>query len=102
MLCQSLVEERVVRREQIQQSAVFPNEIFEEEFCLSSHGLLELFIKIRVDAHIRMLCVEVWQPKPLCSEACGERLRSWIGQHSSDLGLQDLWSGKLVRGGEAP
>ena len=50
---QTLVEKRVIGLEQIQHTAVFPQDAFEKQLCLSAKSLTQIVIKIRILPQIR-------------------------------------------------
>ena len=90
VLRQSLVDERVVGRQQLEQAPILLHQMVKEELGLPSHRLLELLVEVGVGAHVRMQPVEVGQPKPLGREPCGKRLGTRVGQHPVDLPREDI------------
>ena len=70
VLCQGFVQVRVVRRIQLQRTAILTNQTIEEQFGLSEHRIGKLLVKIRKEQSVRVDFVQVLQTEPLTREPC--------------------------------
>ncbi len=85
---QPFIDERVVRRQQIEDIAVFVNDAAEEEFDLTPEGLPEVVIKIRKQRYRRVRRFQAAQLQPLSGKIDHKRIRLRIRQHPSHLTLE--------------
>ena len=63
-----LVDERVVRRKEIEGAAVLLDDVVEEEFRLGEHGVAELLVVIREQQAVGIYLLQVLEPQPLGRE----------------------------------
>ena len=88
MLGEPLVQERVVRSQQIEHTSVFANDAVEEEFRLAPERLAQVVIKVRKYHWQGPDALHAAQIQPLPGEVDCEGLRARIRQHSPDLLLE--------------
>ena len=86
----SFVDERVVRRQQVQHIAVLAKDAVKKHLRLGAHRLPEVVIKIRVNHAFRCRTLHGSQLQPLAGKIFHQFLRAWIGQHPPDLTLKDV------------
>src|SRR5439155_5684854 len=111
VLGQALIEESVVRTQQVDDAVILPQLTFDQEFGFLRKGLAQILVEIRKGRVIRRYPCDIAQEQPLAGEVRHKRLRARIGQHTLDLSLQDRRVGKapalgngeqLVVGNAAP
>ena len=90
VLGQALVDERVVRAQQIEHAAVLAHHAVDEHLRLLPEGLAEVVVEVREDAHVRRDRVEVAQVQPLPGEVGHQVARARVGQHPPHLLRQDI------------
>ena len=85
-----LVQERVVRRQQIQRRPVLPHDAVEEALGLADHPAAQRLVereRVRIAGpHRRVGQVAKLQPLP--GEVAGQRVRTRVGQHPPHLPFQ--------------
>ena len=96
MLGQALVQVGVVGIQEVHDAAVFLHDAGEEHLGLGLHGGAQALVKVREDAAVRTLIVQLAQIQPLAGEILGQRPGARIGQHAGDLGLQHGRPGQLA------
>jgi hypothetical protein len=89
VLGQPLVEERVIRAQKVEHAAILAQDAVDEELCLAAKRLPEVFVEIREQAHVGSHRVEIPQMQPLRREVVHQRARAAVGEHATDLPLQD-------------
>src|SRR6202012_1469798 len=77
---QPLVDEGVIRVQKIENTAVFPNKVAEEQIRLVPHGLAQIVVEVREGFEIRIDVLEIPQVQPLVGEIVDQCLRFRIGQ----------------------
>ena len=96
MLRQTLVQEREVRPDQIEDASVLTNHRVEKEFRFRRHGATQPFVEVREESiGLTFDRHEVAKIQPLAGEVLGERLRTSVGQHCVHLRPQCSWVGQL-------
>ena len=85
---QPLVDERVVRPQQVEHVVVFRHDAPEQQLGLALEGLPEVVVEVREHAGVGNLRGKVPQIQPLPGEVGDERLRTGIGQQTPDLPLE--------------
>ena len=93
VLRQPLIDERVVRGQQVDHVAVFADDAVEEQLGFAAHGLQQIAVEVGIEEQIRLRVVQVAQIQPLPGETGGQRVGAWIGEHALHLLLQH----RLVR-----
>ena len=87
---QPFVDERVVRRQQIDHAAVFTNDAVEEQLHFTPHGLAQRVVEVGIQHRQRAGALQAAQVEPLPGKVDGQRLRSRIAQHAARLLLEHL------------
>ena len=85
---QSLVQERIVRAEQLEQAAVVAHGALDEQFGLASERHAQILVELGVVGRLALLRLEVPQPQPLTHEVVDERSRTGICEETSGLLLE--------------
>ena len=85
MLCESLVHEGVVRREQIDDSSIFADDAAEQQFHFAAHRLPQRIIEVREQHRDRPHSLQTAQVQPLPGEVDGECFRLRVFQHPPHL-----------------
>ncbi len=88
MLRQPLVDERVVRRQQIHHVAIFLHHALEEQLGLALEGLPQVVVEIRERGFVRQHALHVAQEQPLLGEIIHQRFGFRIGQHAPHFAIQ--------------
>ena len=88
MLRQPLVEERVIRVQEVADRTVLAQHVLEEHRGLGFHRLAKLGRPFLELVRIRLHGVEVARLEPLAGEVRGEGGRARIGEHPIDLGFK--------------
>src|SRR5262245_12387702 len=91
MLCESLVQKRVVRREQFQNGAILTKNAVYEKLCLTPEGFAQGFIPIGKQEFVRLFGFDIAQIQPLSGKVRDHRFRTWISEHTADLLLEGCW-----------
>ena len=90
MLCQRCVDERGVRIEQFQHTAILVKHTPYEEFGLLEHGGSQVVVERGKEFAVGRDELDSLELEPLHREAGHERGGTWIGQHAPDLGIEVL------------
>ena len=85
-----LVDEGVIRRQQILHAAVFLDDAGEEQFDFAPERLAQRAVEIGEQVHHRLAGGDAADIQPLAGEVPHQRLRTRIGDHAIDLLLQYL------------
>ena len=88
MLRQALIHKPVVRRQQIEHVAVFPNHAVEKQLGFAPHGTRQIAVEVRKHQGVRQSVFEVLQIQPLRGEICGQGFGARVGQHAARLFFQ--------------
>ena len=88
VMSQALVDESVVRPEEIEQASVLADQTLEQEFGLPLHRVREVLVEVREEVGVGSDLVEILQPQPLRHEARTQRLGARVVQHAERLPLQ--------------
>src|SRR5206468_4571480 len=97
---QTLVDERVIRIQQLDDVAVLPNDAVEEQLRLAAHGLAKIVVEVGKQERNRDLALQAAQVQPLSGEVRDERLRAGIRQHPPHLPLERGGIPELLLPGE--
>ena len=62
---EALVDEGIVRGEEVEEAPVLTNEVIEEHLGLLPHRIGEILIEVRIEVGIRTDLIQVLQAKPL-------------------------------------
>ena len=92
---ETLVDERVIGRQQLHQASVFAYEVGEEQLRLAPHRLGQLLIEIRVRQSIGLNFFKILEPQPLRGEPSGQSIGTWIRKQPPPLGVEHSWARKL-------
>src|SRR5690606_5869071 len=96
MFREAVVDERVVRREQLERASALAQNAVEEELRLPPEGLPQVVVEIRILVDDGLVTVEVAEREPLSREILGERLRARVLDHAAHLRLEHLRVRQLV------
>ena len=88
MLGKTLVHERVVGCQQVENTAVLANDTAEEQFGLALEGVAQIVIEIRKQIHDRLARFQRADAQPLAREVLDQRDGVRIGKHSTHLLLE--------------
>ena len=88
VLRQPLVQERVVRVEQIEDAAILPDDAVEEQLGLAAEGLPQVVVKVEEQLGAGPEPVNVADLQPLAGEVAHQRLRPWIREHPLHLAIK--------------
>ena len=94
MFRQPLVEERVVRAQQIERAPVLAQDAFEEELRFLAKCLAKIVVEIREPAHVRRDGRQVAQVQPLRREVGHQGARTNVGEHAPHLPFEH---GRVVK-----
>ena len=83
-----LVDERVVRRQQIDDVAILAHDAFEEQFRLAPETLPQLVVPVGIEDAVRRGRRQIPQVQQLLREVVDQRLGSRIGEHAPHLLLE--------------
>src|SRR5579863_8596042 len=75
---QTLVEERVIRREQFHRGAILAQDALEEHLGFALHGLAEVVVEIGELIRVRIQAANIPEVQPLSREIAYQRLRPRI------------------------
>src|SRR5215831_14761187 len=89
MLRDTLIDESVIRSQQIQSRTVFENNALEKHFGLSFQTLAEIVVEIGKDIFVRPHTLHVAQIQPLARKVGAKSPRTLIGEHTFYLLLED-------------
>ncbi len=89
MLGQALVDERVVRCQQIGDAAVLAQRASDQELGFLLERQAQIIVEVREGSRIRLYPRDIAQEQPLADEVLDQRLRARVSQQASDLGLHD-------------
>ena len=92
-----LVEERVVRGEQVGHAAVFLDDAPEQKLRLGAEPLPQVVVEVGEGARVGRDGVEVPQVQPLRREVRGQGLGAGVGQHAPHLGPQHVGVAQAAR-----
>jgi hypothetical protein len=81
----ALVDEGVVRGQQLEHAAVLAHDAVEEQLGLAPEAVRERRVVRGIQQRVRADLVEVLQPQPLRREARRQGLRARVAQHPLDL-----------------
>ncbi len=90
VLGQALVQERVVRLQQVEHAAILAQDALEQEFRLLSEGLPQVVVEVGEQAQVRSDRIQVAQVQPLAREVAHQASRARVGQHAADLSFEHL------------
>src|SRR6185369_8614503 len=82
---QPFVDERVIRRQKIEDAAVFADDAREQQFGLMPHRLTEVVVKVRESLRIANDVFEVSQIEPLAGKVLDERVRLGVREQPAHL-----------------
>ena len=99
MLGKALVQERIVRAQQIEHASVLANHAVDKKLGLLPERLPKVIVKIREETHVRRNRVEIAQVQPLRREVGDEVLRTRVRQHPFDLPLENGGLVEIAAGG---
>ena len=88
VLRQPLVDERVVRVQQIDDAAIFADDAVEEQLDFAPHRLPQRIVEVGIDQRQRARALQAAQVQPLAGEVLRQRLGPRILQHAADLPLE--------------
>jgi hypothetical protein len=97
MLREPLVDERVVRPQQIQHAPVFPQDALEEELGFPPEGVPQILVEVREQPHVRRDRIEVAQVQPLRCEIRDQRFSARVREHATHLALENHRFAKPAR-----
>ena len=95
-----LVDERVLRVQELQDAAVLANDRREEEIRFLPHRLAEVVLEVGELVGVGLGGFERTSLQPLPAELLDQRLRLRIAQHARHLRAQHAWRPQCVRRGE--
>ena len=102
MLREPLVEERVVRGQQIDDVAILPHDAFKEQFRLAPETLPQLVVPVGIEHSIRRRRRQIPQVQQLIGEVFHQSLAIGIGEHAPHLLLEHTgllsfpWLARLI------
>ncbi len=73
VLGQPLVDECVVRRQQIEDAAIFVHDAAEEQFDLALERAAQVVVEVREQVHDRLACLQRAHAQPLSGEVADQR-----------------------------
>ena len=85
MLCQPLVDVRVIRIQQFDNAAVFTDDVVEQEFHFLAHRLPQRIVKVRINQWQWTCALQAAQVQPLTGKIGGKRCGSRILKHPANL-----------------
>ena len=93
---ETLVDERVVSREQVEHAPVFAYEAGEEQLRLALHRIRQLLVEIGILQPIWMDLVQILELEPLTGKSWTEGIRASVCQHPPHLLLEHGRIGQLA------
>ena len=100
MLGEALVEEGVVRLEQIEHAPVLAKHALDEKLRFLPEGLAQIVVEVREQAQVRRDRFQIAQMQPLRGEIGREVARAIVRQQSPHLLFKHLRLAKLVARGQ--
>src|SRR5262245_46411878 len=100
MLGQSLVDERVVRIEELEHAPILADDVLEKEFSLANHGRTQGRVERLVGAGVRRQGSYRAEHEPLTGEVLNQGIRLRVLQHPPDLRLERAGLTQLPLPGE--
>ena len=100
VLGQALVQERVVRLQQVEHAAVLAQDALEQQLRLLAEGLPQVVVEVGEQAQVRGDRIQVAQVQPLAREVAHQALRARVGQHAADLPFEHLGLAQLAALGQ--
>ena len=88
VLGQPLVDERVVRRQQIGDAAILADDAVEQQLDFAPHRLTQRIVEVGIEQRQRADALQAAQVQPLAREVDRQRLGPRILQHAPDLLLE--------------
>ena len=88
VLREPLVDKGVVRRQQIEDAAVFAEHAVEEEVGFRPHRRAKRLVEVGEDQPVGLFRFDVAHEQPLLGEVADERFGSSVAQHPPDLALE--------------
>ena len=88
LLGEPLIDEGVIRGQQVQNAAVFVNDAAEEQLDFALIGGAQVVVEIREQVHHRLAGLQRPHTQPLAGEVGDQRIGLRIGQHAPHLLLQ--------------
>src|SRR5262245_19455633 len=89
MLRQSCVDERIVGAQELERTVILAYYAVEEQSRFLLERLSQSFLEIREIRFVGCNYRDSPQVEPLLAKVLGEGLRARVGQHSSDLTIED-------------
>ena len=99
VLREPLVDERVVRGQQIEHASIFAENAACDELRFTAEALAEVLVEILISLRIGEYGRQVPEKQPLADEIRDERVGARIRQHPADLLFQDFRIAKLAAAG---
>ncbi len=96
MAREALVDERVVRREQVEHAVVALHDVAEEQLGLEGHRVGQLLVVIGEPEGVGPNLLEVLEAQPLRGKTRRQRLGARVCEHAPDLEIQRLRVGEPV------
>ena len=96
VLGQALVQERVVRLQQVEHAAILAQDVLEQEFRLLAEGLPQVVVEVGEQAQVRGDRLQVAQVQPLAREVGHQAPRARVGQHAEGLSFEHLGFAQLA------
>ena len=88
VLRQPLVDERVVRGQQIDDAPILADDAVEQQLHFAAHRLPQRIVEVGIDHRQRADALQAAQVEPLAGEVDRERLGARVLQHPADLLLE--------------
>ena len=88
MLRKALVQERVVRAQQVERAPVLAHHTVDQQLRFLPERLPEVVVEIREDPHVGRDRIQVAQVEPLLGEVGNQVPRPRVGQHAPHLALE--------------
>ncbi len=82
---ETLIDEGVIRVEQIDDASIFAKNRFKHQLHFTAERQPEILIELFI---FRLRVLQVAKVQPLFGEIIHQRLRAWIGEHPLDLALE--------------
>ena len=89
VLGQALIDEGVIRVQQIDDAAILAQLAFDQQLGFLLERLAQVLVEVGKGRRIRLYRWDIAQEQPLAGEVLHQRLRARIGQHAPDLALQN-------------
>src|SRR5262245_2996443 len=96
MLGEPLVEERVIRIQELQRATVLAENACQKQLGLFLKGGFQAFVEAREDVGIGPRICERSQVEPLPAEILDQRVRLRVRQHPRKLRLEPTWRFQLA------